>query len=171
VLARSMARYLVAQAKAGADALMLFDSWVGLLDDASYRRIVLPVMKPVIARIQAETSRPVIYFAHGAAMLLESVAELGADVVGIDWTVPLSSAVDRLGTDAVVQGNLDPSALFAPPAELQREIDSVLEQGTAARGHVFNLGHGIHRTTDPDRVAFLVDRVHERSQRGREIPA
>lgn len=104
-------------------------------------------------------------------MLLESVAELGADVVGIDWTVPLSRAVDCLGVDTVVQGNLDPSALFAPLKELGREIDRVLQEGTTAGGHVFNLGHGIHRNTDPDRVSFLVDRVHERSQRGLEIPA
>ncbi len=85
--------------------------------------------------------------------------------MGIDWTLPLSRAVDRLGPDAVVQGNLDPAALFAPRDELDEAVRTVLSEGAAAGAHVFNLGHGIHRTTDPDQVAFLVDRVHEHSAR------
>ena len=165
LLGTSMARYLIAQARAGADALMLFDSWVGLLGPDSYRRRVLPVLQRTVAAIRAETDRPVIYFANGGATLLEAAAEVGADVVGIDWTLPLSQAVSRLGAGAVVQGNLDPAALFAEPDELAREIDGVLEEGRGAAAHVFNLGHGIHRTTDPDRVALLVDRVHETSRR------
>ena len=165
LLGRSMTRYLVAQARAGADALMIFDSWVGLLDETLYRARVLPVLTGIVRSVEAEVDRPIIYFANGGSALLEAAAETGADVIAVDWTRPLSEAVRRLGGGAVVQGNLDPSALFAPRKELGEAIDRVLEEGLGARGHVFNLGHGIHRTTDPDRVAFLVDRVHETSAR------
>lgn len=165
LLGTSMARYLVAQARAGADVLMLFDSWVGLLGPSTYRRFVLPVMKETVAAIRAEVDRPIIYFANGGATLLGATREVGADVQGIDWTLPLSRAVAELGGDVVVQGNLDPTALFAPRRDLAAEADEVLEEGRSAAAHVFNLGHGIHRTTDPDQVAFLIDHVHERSSR------
>jgi uroporphyrinogen decarboxylase len=165
LLGTSMARYLVAQAQAGADALMLFDSWVGLLGPASYRRFVVPVLADAIAEIRARVDRPIIYFANAGATLLSLVGELGADVVGVDWTLPLSRAVRDLGADVVVQGNLDPAALFAPRSELAAAADDVLAEGSSAVAHVFNLGHGIHRSTDPDQVAFLVDHVHERSLR------
>lgn len=165
LLGDSMAEYLVAQAHAGADALMLFDSWVGLLAPDSYRRFVLPVLQRIVARIRADVAQPLIYFAHGGSNLLEAVSEVGADVVGIDWTLPLSRAVATLGTDAVLQGNLDPAALFAPLGELEAAIRNVLTEGSGAAAHVFNLGHGIHPTTDPERVAFLVDHVHEASER------
>ena len=165
LLGDSMVRYLVAQAKAGTDAAMLFDSWVGVLGPGSCRRFVLPLMQRVVSGVRAETHVPIIYFANGGATLLAEVKQVGADVVGIDWTLPLSRAVAQLGPDAVVQGNLDPAALFAPRAELDEAVRSVLSEGADARAHVFNLGHGIHRTTDPDQVAFLVDRVHEHSAR------
>jgi uroporphyrinogen decarboxylase len=163
LLGASTVDYLVAQADAGADAIMLFDSWVGLLGPDSYRRFVLPLMQSVVARIRSRVDRPIIYFANGAGTMVDDIGKVGADVVGIDWTLPLSRAVDQLGPDAVVQGNLDPAALFAPPDELDTAIRSVIDEGSRAAGHIFNLGHGIHRTTDPDRVAFLVDRVHEYS--------
>jgi len=165
LLGESMTRYLVSQARAGADALMLFDSWVGLLGPASYGRFVLPVLRETVAKVKAEVDRPIIYFVNGGATLLECAADVGADVLGIDWTLPLSNAIERLGPRAVVQGNLDPATLFATDVELAREIDTVLEEGSGAVGHIFNLGHGIHRTTDPGRVGFLVDRVHEVSER------
>ncbi|HSG09632.1 MAG TPA: uroporphyrinogen decarboxylase [Longimicrobiales bacterium] len=165
LLGDSMVRYLAAQARAGADAVMLFDSWVGLLGPDSYGRFVLPLMRRVVAGVKAETDVPVIYFANGGATLLSHVKGVGADVVGIDWTMPLSRAVAELGPDAVVQGNLDPAALFAPRSELDASVQAVLEEGASARAHVFNLGHGIHRTADPDQVAYLVDRVHEHSAR------
>jgi uroporphyrinogen decarboxylase len=164
VLGTSMARYLVAQARAGADVLMLFDSWVGLLGPDTYRRFVLPVLQRTVAEVRAEVDRPIVYFANGGSTLLEAAAEVGADVLGIDWTLPLSQAVARLGPHAVVQGNLDPAALFAPRRELAAAIDAVLDEGASAAGHVFNLGHGIHRTTNPDQLAFLVDHVRERSE-------
>jgi uroporphyrinogen decarboxylase len=163
VLATSMSRYLTSQADAGADVVMLFDSWAGLLSPDVYRRFVLPVTRRIVSEVRAATRKPVIYFANGAASLLADVREVGADVVGVDWTVPLARAVERLGSDVVVQGNLDPAALFAPEAELEQAIGHVVRGGAAARAHVFNLGHGIHHGTDPDRVAFLVDRVREAS--------
>jgi uroporphyrinogen decarboxylase len=160
LLARSTTDYLVAQAQAGADALMLFDSWVGLLGPDTYRKLVLPLMRRVVSEIRSRVDRPLIYFPNGGAHLLEDVRSIGADVVGIDWTLPLSHAARRLGAGAVVQGNLDPAALFAPPDELDRAAGSVLDEGRSAAAHIFNLGHGIHRSTDPDRLARLVDVVH-----------
>lgn len=165
LLGDSMVRYLVAQARAGADVVMLFDSWVGLLGPETYRRFVLPLMRRVVSGVRSRAHVPIIYFANGGSSLLPDVKEVGADVVGIDWTLPLSRAVDQLGPDAVVQGNLDPAALFAPRSELDDAVRAVIQEGAGAAAHVFNLGHGIHRTTDPDQVAFLVDRVHEHSAR------
>jgi uroporphyrinogen decarboxylase len=163
LLGESMARYLLAQAKAGANALMLFDSWVGLLGIDLYRQHVLPVLQETVAAIRAGTDLPLIYFPNGGSHLLEAVGELDVDVVGVDWTLPLSGARAVLGSDRVLQGNLDPSALYAPRTELASAADVVLEEARGSRGHVFNLGHGINRFTDPDQVAFLVDHVHERS--------
>ena len=165
LLGASMTRYLIAQAQAGADVLMLFDSWVGLLGPESYRRFVLPVVQRTVRDVKAEVDRPIIYFPNGGATLLDEVSGVEADVLGIDWRLPLSQAVDRLGPQVVVQGNLDPAALFAPTEDLERAIDAVLEEGRGAASHIFNLGHGIHRTTDPERVGLLVDRVHETSER------
>ena len=165
LLGSSMERYLIAQARAGADALMLFDSWVGLLGPDTFRTFVLPVLQRTVAAVREQVNQPIIYFPNRGVMLLDDVKQIGADVLGIDWTVPLSQAVGRLGPHAVVQGNLDPAAMFSSEAELAAAIDTVLEEGAGAAGHVFNLGHGIHRTTDPDRVGFLVDRVHEMSER------
>lgn len=164
LLGSSMERYLVAQARAGADALMLFDSWVGLLGPSTYRSMVLPVLQRAVAGVREQVDRPIIYFANGGVSLLDEVSQIGADVLGVDWTLPLSRAVAALGRDVVVQGNLDPAALFAPKDEFDAAIRAVLEEGAGAAGHIFNLGHGIHRTTEPDRVGLLVDRVHELSE-------
>ncbi|HET9949456.1 MAG TPA: uroporphyrinogen decarboxylase family protein, partial [Longimicrobiales bacterium] len=166
VLGTSMARYLIAQARAGADALMLFDSWAGLLAPDDYRRVALPGLRALVRTAREAVDVPLIYFPAGGGALLEAVREIGADVVGIDWTTPLSRAARRLGSGAVVQGNLDPAALFADRARLGDAVDRVLEEGRAAAAHVFNLGHGIHHATDPDQVAFLVDRVHAAAEPG-----
>jgi uroporphyrinogen decarboxylase len=157
VLGASMARYLAAQARAGASAVMLFDSWAGLLDAADYRRFALPVLREAVAEIRRTVDRPILYFAKGTAALLEAVAEVGADVYGIDWRLPLSNAVKRLGGDAVVQGNLDPAALFAPPGEtgsIARRIR------TRSRGS--SIGSARHRNGAPgptDRVISVGGRV------------
>jgi uroporphyrinogen decarboxylase len=163
-LADAMAAYLRAQAEAGARALMLFDSWVGLLGPEEFRRFALPAVQRVLRHLQ-RLDQPLIYFPNQGGTLLPYVAQSGAHVVGVDWRMPLSRAREALGPEVALQGNLDPAALFAPAAELKRQIDRVLEEAGEAPGHVFNLGHGIERTTDPEAVALLVDYVHERSAR------
>jgi uroporphyrinogen decarboxylase len=159
ILAETQIGYLRRQYEAGADALMLFDSWVGLLSAAEYRRFVMPLVRRILEGIR-DTGAPLLYFPFGGAHLLSEVGELEVDVVGIDWRIPLSRAVEELGTATTVQGNLNPAALFAPPDVMAAEARDVLREGRAAAGHVFNLGHGIDRRTDPDQVARLVDLVH-----------
>ncbi len=158
-IADTTARYLGAQAEAGAQALMIFDSWAGILSPEMYRAFALPAVRRVTNALR-EHGLPIIYFPNQGATLLEAAREAGADVMGIDWRMPLSAARAILGPELAVQGNLDPAALFAPRDELARQIDRVLEEAGPEPGHIFNLGHGIERTTDPDAVAFLVDRVH-----------
>ena len=163
ILGETVARCLEAQAAAGAQALMLFDSWAGLLTPEDYRSYAMPAVRSILARLK-RLDVPLIYFPNQGATLLEDVATLPADVVGIDWRTPLGRARAILGSGIAVQGNLDPTALFAPSGELERRVDQVLDAAGNAPGHIFNLGHGIDRRTDPDAVARLVDRVHERSQ-------
>jgi uroporphyrinogen decarboxylase len=163
-LADTMTQYLRAQANAGAQALMVFDSWAGLLGPDAYARFAAPAVQRIMEQLRP-LGVPLIYFPNHGATLLAHARTVGADVMGIDWRLPLSDATDILGPDIAVQGNLDPAALFAPPAELARQIDRVLDAARSAPGHVFNLGHGIERTTDPDAVARLVDHVHERTAR------
>ncbi|MCH8145634.1 MAG: uroporphyrinogen decarboxylase [Gemmatimonadetes bacterium] len=163
-LADTMALYLGAQAAAGARALMIFDSWAGLLGPEQYRRFALPAVARVIEALKP-LDVPLIYFPNQGATLLEDVATVDVDVVGVDWRLPLSKVRSLLGSRISVQGNLDPAALFAPPDELKSQIDSVLAEAGGQPGHVFNLGHGIERTTNPDAVALLVDYVHERTER------
>lgn len=158
-LAELTIHYLTAQAEAGAQALMLFDSWAGLLGPSEYRYLALPRLERVLAAL-APLGLPRIYFPFGGATLLASVATLEVEVVGLDWRVPLGAASQILGPSIAVQGNLDPAALFAPPAELRELASHVLAEGKGVPGHIFNLGHGIEPTTDPDQVARLVDHVH-----------
>ena len=163
-LADTMALYLGAQAAAGARALMIFDSWAGLLGPEQYRRFALPAVARVIEALKP-LDVPLIYFPNQGATLLEDVATVDIDVVGVDWRLPLSKVRSLLGSRIAVQGNLDPAALFAPDDELKSQLDSVLAEAGGQPGHVFNLGHGIERTTNPDAVALLVDYVHERTER------
>ncbi len=163
-LADTMASYLGAQAAAGARALMIFDSWAGLLGPEHYRRFALPAVARVIEALKP-LDVPLIYFPNQGATLLEDVANVDVDVVGVDWRLPLSKVRSLLGSRIAVQGNLDPAALFAPRDELKSQIDKVLAEAGDQPGHVFNLGHGIERTTDPGAVALLVDYVHERTGR------
>jgi uroporphyrinogen decarboxylase len=163
-LADAMAAYLRAQAQAGAQALMLFESWAGLLGPREYQRFALRAVKRVFAGLK-NVGVPLIYYANNGGSLLESVAQLDVDVVGIDWRTPLNVARRTLGANKAVQGNLDPAALFASPAELKRHVDAVLAEAGPGPGHIFNLGHGIWQETDPDAVARLVDYVHEASAR------
>ncbi len=164
--------YARAQIGAGARALMLFDSWAGLLGPDDYRRFALPAVRRILEALSS-AGVPRIYFPNQGATLLEDVAGLPVEVVGIDWRLPLSRARRILGPHIAVQGNLDPAALFAPDAALREAIDRVLEEAGPGPGHVFNLGHGIERESDPEKVALLIDHVHARTARQtlREVPA
>jgi len=159
-LADAMAAYLTAQAAAGAQALMLFESWAGLLGVSEYARFALPAVRRTLAALKS-LGVPLIYYLNQGSALMRTVAGLDVDVVGVDWRSPLSEVRAVLGPGKAVQGNLDPAALFAPPAELTRAAAAVLTEAGNAPGHIFNLGHGIWPDTDPDAVARLVDFVHE----------
>jgi len=159
-LADTMIAYLRAQAEAGAQALMVFDSWAGLLSPWEFRAFALPAVKRTIAGLQ-DLGLPLIYFPNQGSTLMKDAAESGAHVLGVDWRLPLSDAREILGPELAVQGNLDPAALFAPREELGDQIRRVLDEAGDQPGHIFNLGHGIERTTDPDALAYLVDKVHE----------
>lgn len=163
LLADTTTAYLRAQAEAGADALMLFDSWIGLLAVEDFTAHAMPTVARILEALKP-LGLPLLYFPNQGGHLLGEVRGLPVDAVGIDWRTPLSTARSILGDDVTLQGNLDPSWLFAPRDRLGGAIDAVLEEAGGSR-HVFNLGHGIDRHTDPDAVAFLVDRVHERTRR------
>jgi uroporphyrinogen decarboxylase len=160
-LARIALQFLEVQVGAGARAVQLFDSWAGALSAADYERYVLPHSRTVLEGIRAVSDVPRIHFGVGTSELLGLMAGAGADVVGVDWRLPLDEAVTRLPADVSVQGNLDPAVVFAPWEVVERRTRDVLQRGTAARGHVFNLGHGVLPETDPDVLARVVDLVHE----------
>ncbi len=157
------AAYLAVQVEAGASAVQLFDSWAGAMSPADYERYVLPYSTTVLAAA-GELGVPRIHFGVGTGELLGLMGSAGADVVGVDWRVPLDEGVRRVGGRAV-QGNLDPSLVFAPTEVMLDRAADVLAQGAAAPGHIFNLGHGVLPSTDPDQLARLTDFVHERSAR------
>lgn len=160
-LVGAVAGYLNAQIAAGAEAVQLFDSWVGCLAPDDYERYVLPHMQRLFGALTPGV--PAIHFGTGTSGLLELMRRAGGDVIGVDWRVDLASAWDRLGTDVAVQGNLDPLALFAPLHELRDRAVRVLERARGRHGHIFNLGHGILPGTPVDQVIALVDMVHEMS--------
>jgi uroporphyrinogen decarboxylase len=150
--------FLRVQVDAGASAVQLFDSWVGALPAADYRAFVQPHSARVLVGV---ADVPRIHFGVGTGELLHDMGEAGADVVGVDWRVPLDEAVRRIGPGKAVQGNLDPTLVFAPDAVVRDKVVEVLEAGKAAEGHVFNLGHGVLPETDPDVLKLIVDTVHE----------
>jgi uroporphyrinogen decarboxylase len=151
--------YLGEQVRAGADALQIFESWGAAFSPADYREYVLPHLARLVESARGH-GVPVIAFVRGNANLLEHAKDLGADVIGIDWGIDLDRALEVVGRDKVVQGNLDPIALFAPRELLEAKARRIVQLGRTARGHVFNLGHGISRHTDPAMVQHLVDVVH-----------
>ena len=157
--------YLIAQAKAGAQALQLFDSWAGALAPCDYERFALPYVRAILAGLRRHTDIPLIYFANNGATLLPHASTLDADVLGIDWRIPLAEAIRQAGPHAV-QGNLDPLALFLPKKDLEARIAAMLAAAKEARGYIFNLGHGVIPETDPDQVKIAVDAVHRLSSQG-----
>ncbi|HVF66298.1 MAG TPA: uroporphyrinogen decarboxylase [Pyrinomonadaceae bacterium] len=161
-ISRSLSRYLNAQVDAGAQAVQLFDSWVGALSPDDYREYVLPHTREVIRGVKAGV--PVIHFGTGTAALLELMKEAGGDVIGLDWRVRLDEAWARLG-DVAVMGNFDSIALFTTPEVVRARAKDILGQAANRPGHVFNLGHGILPETPVENVSALVEAVHEFSQR------
>jgi len=163
-LAEVVRRFLRAQIAAGAQAVQLFDSWVGALSPKDFEEYVEPHLSHILKDIET-LGVPVIHFGTGTQSLLEVQQRAGGTVIGVDWRTPLSDAITRLGPNAVVQGNLDPIALFAPRDVLERKLKDVLAEGKKARGHIFNLGHGILPETDPNQVAWVASKVHELAAR------
>lgn len=162
LLARSTILYLNAQIAAGAQAVMLFDTWGGVLTPAQYREFSLRYMEQVVGSLTRESGGrrvPNIVFTKGGGAWLGQIAAIGCDAVGVDWTTDLAAARAAVGGRVALQGNLDPSALFAPPDTLRVEAVRVLDSYGPGPGHVFNLGHGITPDVDPDRVAVLIDAV------------
>lgn len=161
-LSQLVGEFLLAQAEAGVQALQLFDSWAGILSPADYRRYVLPYSQRAIA-IARPAGVPIIHFGVDTGGILELIRDAGGDVVGVDWRTDLDVAWQRLGPNAVLQGNLDPVALFASWDELKRQARQILDQVADRPGYIFNLGHGILPSTPVDNVRRLVDFVHEYS--------
>ena len=160
-------RYLSAQVRAGAQAIQLFDTWAGLLSREEYREFGLPYARRILDPLR-QTGAPRIYFALNSAHLLEEIRECGADAVGVDWRVGLDEASERLGHRYVVQGNLDPCVLLSSPEVIAERARRVLEQGAAAPGHVFNLGHGIHPGTPVEHAQALVEAVRRHGRSSNE---
>jgi uroporphyrinogen decarboxylase len=159
LLAENAYRYLRAQIEAGAQAVQLFDSWVGILSPSLYRECVLPHMRPIFERLKP-LGVPVIHFGTGTASLLEAMKEAGGDVIGVDWRVSLKEARARLGDDVAVQGNLDPVVLLGPADGVEREACRVLREAGDTPGYIFNLGHGVLPDTPVENVQLLVEVVH-----------
>ncbi|MDH3628173.1 MAG: uroporphyrinogen decarboxylase [Acidobacteriota bacterium] len=156
--------YLLAQVDAGAQAIQLFDTWAGLLAPGEFGEFCIPYVKRLIEKVR-ERGVPVTYFAMDGCHLLERLPEVGADVLGIDWRTPLSMASTRVGRRHALQGNLDPTALFAPPAAVRERTTAVLEEARDLPGHIFNLGHGILPDTPIESVEAVVETVRATAER------
>ncbi|MGW7297622.1 uroporphyrinogen decarboxylase [Streptomyces sp. NPDC054829] len=156
--------FLKVQIEAGASAVQLFDSWVGALAPADYRRSVMPASAKVFKAVESY-GVPRIHFGVGTGELLQLMGEAGADVVGVDWRVPLDEAARRVGPGKALQGNLDPTVLFSTTEAVETRTQAVLDSAAGLEGHVFNLGHGVMPDTDPDALTRLVEYVHTRTAR------
>jgi uroporphyrinogen decarboxylase len=163
LISRALVKYLNAQIAAGAQAVQLFDSWVGCLSPDDYREFVLPHTRRVIRGVTPGV--PVMHFGTGTAALLKLMREAGGDVIGLDWRVRLDEGWERVGHDVAVMGNLDPVVLFAKQDVLRAQAKKILEQADGRAGHIFNLGHGILPETPVENVIALVEMVHEFSHR------
>jgi uroporphyrinogen decarboxylase len=163
ILTSATIKYLNRQIESGADAVQLFDSWIGCLSPFDYEKYVLPHMSYLFKNINKTV--PSIHFGTGTATLLKLMKEAGGDVIGLDWRVDLSKAWKEIGYDTAVQGNLDPVVLFSTPSEIKKRVNYILNQVRGRKGHIFNLGHGVLPGTPPDNVLHLIDAVHEYSSK------
>lgn len=162
-LADTVTDYLNAQIRAGAQAVMIFDTWGGILTPTAYRAFSLDYMHRIVDGLIRENEGrhvPVTLFTKGGGQWLEAMADTGCDALGLDWTVDIADARRRVGDRVALQGNMDPAVLYANPARIREEAASIIGAYGSGNGHVFNLGHGIHPQIDPDHVAALVDAVH-----------
>jgi len=167
VNAQAVADYLNAQIAAGAQAVMIFDTWGGMLAEAAYHEFSLAYLRGVVGKLMRERDGrrvPSIVFTKGGGPWLEAIADCGCDAVGVDWTIDIGAARRRVGDRVALQGNLDPLVLFSPPEVIRREAARVLASYGPGAGHVFNLGHGISQFTPPEHVAALVEHVHHASR-------
>ena len=168
VNAQAVTDYLNAQIEAGAQAVMLFDTWGGMLSDAAYHEFSLAYIKQIIGSLKRENEGmrvPSIVFTKGGGGWLESIADTGCDAVGLDWTINIGAAKARVGARVALQGNMDPAVLLSSPEAVQREAVAILEQFGSGPGHVFNLGHGISQFTPPEHVSALIEAVRGFSAR------
>jgi uroporphyrinogen decarboxylase len=166
--ARAVTEYLNAQIAAGAQAVMVFDTWGGALSPRDYKEFSLRYMQEIVSGLTREAEGrkvPVILFTKGGGQWLEAMAATGCDALGIDWTTDLKDARARVGQRVALQGNMDPSVLYASPERVRAEVAGVLASYGQGSGHVFNLGHGIHTGINPDHVAALVEAVHAESKK------
>ena len=172
VTAEAVTVYLNAQIESGAQAVMIFDTWGGSLSAAAYREFSLDYMRRIVAGLIRERDGrrvPVVVFTKGGGLWLEAIADIGCDAIGVDWTIDIGTARQRVGQRVALQGNLDPNVLFASPECIARETKAILDSyGPSDTGHVFNLGHGISQFTPPERVSVLVDTVHDYSRQLRQ---
>lgn len=162
LLAEVVLSYLTSQIRAGADAVQLFDSWVGVLSEETYREFLLPHMRFIFEGLRP-LGAPVIHFGTGTSALLNVMHEAGGDVLGVDWRISLSDAANAIGSPTPLQGNLDPAVLLSSPEEIRRQAQWVIRQGRELQGHIFNLGHGIYPETPIANVEALVQTVKEAS--------
>lgn len=156
--------YLTAQIDAGAQCVQLFDSWIGYVAPRDYERYVLPYSRRVLEAVGGK-GVPVIHFANQGMSMLDLVRQAGGDVIGLDWRIDIGQAAEIVGPEFAIQGNIDPVALFAPEAELEAMVADILEKVGDRPGHIFNLGHGIHKTSDPEKAKAMIRMVHENSER------
>ncbi len=164
--ARSVTSYLNAQIEAGAQAVMIFDTWGGVLTPRDYREFSLSYMDKIVKGLKRENDGrkvPVVLFTKGGGTWLQDMAATGCDALGIDWTMDMGTARSQVGDKVALQGNMDPSILYSSPERIRKEVATILESYGNGNGHVFNLGHGIHQHVDPERAKVFVDAVHELS--------
>jgi uroporphyrinogen decarboxylase len=163
VLAKAVTDYLNAQIHAGAQSLMIFDTWGGVLTPSAYKEFSLQYMQKIVDQLDrnyAGQTIPVTLFTKGGAQWLESIADTGCDAVGLDWTITLAEAKARIGDKVALQGNMDPCVLYSTPDVIRETAQKIVKDFAGNTGHVFNLGHGIHQHINPDNVKALVDAVH-----------
>jgi uroporphyrinogen decarboxylase len=163
-LAQAVTAYLNAQIEAGAQAVMVFDTWGGVLTPQTYREFSLDYMRQIVAGLKRKhdgQTIPVTLFTKGGAQWLEDIADTGCDALGLDWTINIDEARNRVGDRVALQGNLDPCVLYSNPDSIRASAEDIISRFGNHPGHVFNLGHGIHPAINPDHLGDLVDAVHE----------